>query len=143
MIYQNRTSQAKCLFDHGQTDPTLDHGAEMIYPGERFDADQQCKCLLPFFFSIFFNKYYPQWDSPSSINSPYTHPNILNIKGMLKYGKDSIRSRAQPLKEICRDLHCQRDRYTWTSHPALEGTACSETKVNLTKISSYIHAVFI
>lgn len=86
-----RTSQAKCLFDHGQSDPTLDHGAEMIHPGERFDADQQC---------------------------------------MLKYGKDSIRSRAQPLKEICRDLHCQRDRYTWTSHPALEGTSCSESKVN-------------
>lgn len=78
------------MFDHGQADPTLDHGAEMIYPGERFDADQQC---------------------------------------MLKYGKDSIRSRAQPLKEICRDLHCQRDRYTWTSHPALEGTSCSESKV--------------
>lgn len=67
---------------------------------------------------------------------------------MLKYGKDSIRSRAQPLKEICRDLHCQRDRYTWTSHPALEGTACSETKVNLMKMSPFfsiyvrIHAVF-
>lgn len=37
------TSQAKCLFDFDQTDPTLDHGAEMILPGERFDADQQCK----------------------------------------------------------------------------------------------------
>lgn len=47
---------------------------------------------------------------------------------MLKYGKDSVRSRIQPLKEICRDLHCQRDRYTWTSHPALEGTACGEHK---------------
>lgn len=42
-LYANRTSQAKCLFDHGQADPTLDHGAEMIYPGERFDADQQCE----------------------------------------------------------------------------------------------------
>lgn len=41
----NRTSQAKCLFDHGQADPTLDHGAEMIYPGERFDADQQCESI--------------------------------------------------------------------------------------------------
>lgn len=50
---------------------------------------------------------------------------------MLKYGKDSIRSRAQPLKEICRDLHCQRDRYTWTSHPALEGTSCSDSKVSM------------
>lgn len=144
MIYQNRTSQAKCLFDHGQTDPTLDHGAELIYPGERFDADQQCKCLLSFFFFHFLQKRL----SSSSINSSYTRQNILNIKGMLKYGKDSIRSRAQPLKEICRDLHCQRDRYTWTSHPALEGTACSETKVNLMKMSPFfsiyvrIHAVF-
>lgn len=90
-----RTSQARCLFDHGQIDPTLDHGAEMILPGERFDADQQC---------------------------------------MLKYGKDSVRSQVQPLKEICRDLHCQRDRYTWTSHPALEGTNCAESKVCNNKI---------
>lgn len=45
---------------------------------------------------------------------------------MLKYGKDSIRSRTQLLADICRDLHCQRDRYTWTSHPALEGTNCGE-----------------
>ncbi|XP_038120942.1 A disintegrin and metalloproteinase with thrombospondin motifs adt-1, partial [Culex quinquefasciatus] len=43
---------------------------------------------------------------------------------MLKYGKDSIRSQSQNVADICRDLHCQRDRYTWTSHPALEGTAC-------------------
>lgn len=38
-----RTSQARCLFDQGQFDPTLDHAAEGIFPGERFDADQQCK----------------------------------------------------------------------------------------------------
>lgn len=50
---------------------------------------------------------------------------------MLKYGKDSTRSQVQPLKEICRDLHCQRDRYTWTSHPALEGTNCAESKVTI------------
>lgn len=47
---------------------------------------------------------------------------------MLKYGKDSSRSLIQPEKEICRDLHCQRDRYTWTSHPALEGTNCGDAK---------------
>lgn len=47
---------------------------------------------------------------------------------MLKYGKDSLRSQIQPNKEICRDLHCQRDRYTWTSHPALEGTHCGDVK---------------
>lgn len=41
-----RTSQAKCLFDYEQADPTLDHGAEMILPGERFDADQQCKISI-------------------------------------------------------------------------------------------------
>lgn len=58
--------------------------------------------------------------------------------GMLKYGKDSIRSRVQPLKEICRDLHCQRDRFTWTSHPALEGTSCAETKVK--KIVIYVNS---
>lgn len=52
-----------------------------------------------------------------------------HCEGMLKYGKDSIKSTQQPLKEICRDLHCQRDRYTWTSHPALEGTNCGESKV--------------
>ena len=25
---------------------------------------------------------------------------------------------------MCRDLHCRRQHYTWTSHPALEGTRC-------------------
>ncbi|XP_055536789.1 A disintegrin and metalloproteinase with thrombospondin motifs adt-1 [Wyeomyia smithii] len=43
---------------------------------------------------------------------------------MLKYGKDSVRSQGQNIADVCRDLHCQRDRYTWTSHPALEGTSC-------------------
>uniref|UniRef100_A0A1B0GKN0 Putativedisintegrin and metalloproteinase with thrombospondin motifs 18 n=1 Tax=Lutzomyia longipalpis TaxID=7200 RepID=A0A1B0GKN0_LUTLO len=81
------SSQAQCLFDRGHSAHSLDHNAEGILPGERFDADQQC---------------------------------------MLKYGKDSVRSRNQPLADICRDLHCQRDRYTWTSHPALEGTYCGE-----------------
>ncbi|XP_055836780.1 A disintegrin and metalloproteinase with thrombospondin motifs 16 isoform X1 [Episyrphus balteatus] len=45
---------------------------------------------------------------------------------MLKYGRDSVRSPNQIISDICRDLHCQRDRYTWTSHPALEGTSCGE-----------------
>lgn len=68
----------------------LDHSAEGILPGERFDANHQC---------------------------------------MLKYGKDSSRARNQALADICRDLHCQRDRYTWTSHPALEGTSCGDNNV--------------
>ncbi|XP_058833011.1 A disintegrin and metalloproteinase with thrombospondin motifs adt-2 isoform X2 [Topomyia yanbarensis] len=80
-----KTSQALCLFDRGLYEQNLDHAAEGLLPGERFDANQQC---------------------------------------MLKYGKDSISSQSQNIADICRDLHCQRDRYTWTSHPALEGTAC-------------------
>ncbi|XP_073811990.1 ADAMTS metallopeptidase stall [Musca autumnalis] len=79
--------QAKCLFNRAEFNHNLDHSAEGILPGERFDANQQC---------------------------------------MLKYGKESTRARTQSLSDICRDLHCQRDRYTWTSHPALEGTACGD-----------------
>lgn len=51
---------------------------------------------------------------------------------MLKYGRGSIHSKQQLLDDVCRDLHCQRDRYTWTSHPALEGTFCGTNKVNMT-----------
>ena len=51
---------------------------------------------------------------------------------MLKYGRGSIHSTQQLLDDVCRDLHCQRDRYTWTSHPALEGTFCGTNKVNMT-----------
>ncbi|XP_046970368.1 A disintegrin and metalloproteinase with thrombospondin motifs 16-like [Vanessa cardui] len=81
------TVQSRCLLDHGNSAGQLDHSAEGILPGERFDADQQC---------------------------------------MLKYGSGSRHSAAQNLEDICRDLHCQRERYTWTSHPALEGTMCGE-----------------
>lgn len=48
---------------------------------------------------------------------------------MLKYGRGSRHSGSQNLEDICRDLHCQRERYTWTSHPALEGTNCGEELV--------------
>jgi len=48
---------------------------------------------------------------------------------MLKYGRGSVHATSQDLSEVCRDLHCQRDRYTWTSHPALEGTLCGPNKV--------------
>nr|XP_018902528.1 PREDICTED: A disintegrin and metalloproteinase with thrombospondin motifs 16-like [Bemisia tabaci] len=47
---------------------------------------------------------------------------------MLKYGRGSRHAMSQPLDDICRDLHCNRDRYTWTSHPALEGTICGPNK---------------
>ncbi|XP_049778621.1 A disintegrin and metalloproteinase with thrombospondin motifs adt-1-like [Schistocerca cancellata] len=83
------TPQAECLLDYSTASGPLDHNAERILPGERFDADVQC---------------------------------------MLKYGHGSIHAVKQPLEDICRDLHCQRDRYTWTSHPALEGTPCGRNK---------------
>ncbi|XP_043201290.1 A disintegrin and metalloproteinase with thrombospondin motifs adt-1-like [Amphibalanus amphitrite] len=42
----------------------------------------------------------------------------------LKYGPESHRARRQPLGEVCANLHCKHDHHRWTSHPALEGTAC-------------------
>lgn len=78
------------MFDRGHSGTHLDHSAEGLLPGERFDADQQC---------------------------------------LLKYGQNSVRSSAQKLTDVCRDLHCQRDRYTWTSHPSLEGTNCGADMV--------------
>ncbi|XP_076268234.1 A disintegrin and metalloproteinase with thrombospondin motifs adt-1-like isoform X2 [Rhynchophorus ferrugineus] len=47
---------------------------------------------------------------------------------ILKYGRGSRHSSQQSLDDICRDLHCERERYTWTSHPALEGTQCGTDK---------------
>ncbi|XP_069173601.1 A disintegrin and metalloproteinase with thrombospondin motifs adt-1-like isoform X2 [Procambarus clarkii] len=47
---------------------------------------------------------------------------------MLKHGAGSHHADSQPLEEICQDLHCRRDHYTWTSHPALEGTSCGNHK---------------
>jgi len=49
---------------------------------------------------------------------------------LLKYGRGSVHATSQDLSEVCRDLHCQRERYTWTSHPALEGTLCGANKVS-------------
>ncbi|VEN43849.1 unnamed protein product [Callosobruchus maculatus] len=50
-----------------------------------------------------------------------------NQQCMLKYGRGSKHSTQQPLNDVCRDLHCERERYTWTSHPALEGTMCGSS----------------
>ncbi|KRF79996.1 uncharacterized protein Dvir_GJ22051, isoform E [Drosophila virilis] len=80
--------QAECLFDRGQFKAHLDHSAEGMLPGERFDANQQC---------------------------------------MLKFGHSSVHASSQSKSEICHDLHCQRERLTWTSHPALEGTECGDS----------------
>ncbi|XP_012252823.3 A disintegrin and metalloproteinase with thrombospondin motifs adt-1-like [Athalia rosae] len=51
-----------------------------------------------------------------------------NQQCILKYGFGSRHSDQQPLDDICRDMHCERDRYTWTSHPALEGTSCGNNR---------------
>ena len=42
----------------------------------------------------------------------------------MRYGPDSYHSKQQEPEDTCRDLHCRREHYTWTSHPALEGTSC-------------------
>lgn len=59
---------------------------------------------------------------------------------MLKYGGGSSHARSQPLDDVCRDLHCQRDRYTWTSHPALEGTACGINMVSVECVRNKFHS---
>ncbi|XP_045112507.1 A disintegrin and metalloproteinase with thrombospondin motifs adt-2-like [Portunus trituberculatus] len=48
----------------------------------------------------------------------------VNQQCMLKHGVGSYHASTQKLEDICEDLHCRRDHYTWTSHPALEGTTC-------------------
>ncbi|SPP72825.1 blast:A disintegrin and metalloproteinase with thrombospondin motifs 16 [Drosophila guanche] len=49
-----------------------------------------------------------------------------NQQCMLRFGKTFKRSNIQSKAEICRDLHCQQDGQSLTSHPALEGTECGE-----------------
>merc|ERR1719328_343921 len=49
-----------------------------------------------------------------------------DIQCRLRYGKDSFHSTQQDPTDICRDLHCKRRNYIWTSHPALEGTECGQ-----------------
>ena len=39
----SRSKQSRCLFDKSTTSNILDHGSNGILPGERFDANQQCK----------------------------------------------------------------------------------------------------
>lgn len=60
-----------------------------------------------------------------------------NQQCMLKYGRGSRHSIQQPLDDVCRDLHCERERYTWTSHPALEGTKCGSNMVDKFKFLSH------
>ncbi len=40
------TKQATCLFDKAKSERGLDHDADGRLPGERFDADRQCKLVI-------------------------------------------------------------------------------------------------
>ena len=62
-----------------------------------------------------------------------------NQQCMLKYGRDSRRADTKNITDICRDLPCQRDRYTWTSHPALEGTQCGTNMVSIIIPNWYLY----
>jgi hypothetical protein len=43
-----------------------------------------------------------------------------DVQCRLRYGPSSRQAPLQRQRDICRDLHCRRDHFTWTSHPALE-----------------------
>ena len=52
-----------------------------------------------------------------------------NVQCQLKFGPKSQHSLVQNGGDICKDLHCTKDHYTWASHAALEGTSCGPKKV--------------
>ena len=52
-----------------------------------------------------------------------------DIQCRLRYGPDSFHSDQQKPADMCRDLHCKRKNYIWTSHPALEGTSCGRGRM--------------
>ena len=72
------------------------------------------------------------------------------MAGMLRYGRESRRALQRSLNEICRDLRCtnnngENQRFvrqtgsvttSYTSHPALEGTACGEGMVRYKRTHS-------
>ncbi|XP_076052943.1 uncharacterized protein LOC143032309 [Oratosquilla oratoria] len=51
-----------------------------------------------------------------------------DLQCKLKYGVGSSRAESQPLEDVCQDMHCRKQHFTWTSHPALEGTYCGLRK---------------
>ncbi len=64
----------------------------------------------------------------------------VSCTGVLKYGKDFAHSPEQDLRDICRDLHCQIGRVKYTSHPALEGSACGNNRVSSSYFFPYVAA---
>ena len=55
-----------------------------------------------------------------------------DVQCKLQFGPKSRHSSMQIEQDICTDLHCTRDHYTWASHSALEGTSCGFGKVLVT-----------
>ena len=52
-----------------------------------------------------------------------------DVQCKLQFGPQSRHSAFQSGQDLCTDLHCIRDHYTWASHSALEGTHCGIGKV--------------
>lgn len=52
-----------------------------------------------------------------------------DVQCKLQFGPKSRHSRQQNGNDICTDLHCIKDHYTWASHSALEGTNCGSGMV--------------
>ncbi|XP_017868693.1 PREDICTED: A disintegrin and metalloproteinase with thrombospondin motifs 16 [Drosophila arizonae] len=84
---------------------------------EDFLALKQAECLFDR------GHFIGKWDHSAKGKLPGERFDA-NQQCMLKFGRNSVHASSQSKSEICRDLHCQRERLTWTSHPALEGTEC-------------------
>ncbi len=52
-----------------------------------------------------------------------------DVQCKLQFGPKSRHSSLQSGQDVCIDLHCTKDHYTWASHSALEGTLCERGKV--------------
>lgn len=52
-----------------------------------------------------------------------------DVQCKLQFGPQSRHSSQQNGQDVCTDLHCIKDHYTWASHSALEGTHCGLGKV--------------
>ena len=66
-----------------------------------------------------------------------------DVQCQLQFGPKSRHSILQEEQDICTDLHCTKDHFTWTSHSALEGTACGFRKVFLNFRLVYIYLLFL
>ncbi|XP_043226943.1 A disintegrin and metalloproteinase with thrombospondin motifs adt-1-like [Amphibalanus amphitrite] len=83
---------------------------------DRFVATRQADCLKDSSLAVDLSNQWPDTLPGERIGA--------DQQCRLKYGPSSSRAREQPLAELCVNLHCKYDHHRWTSHPALEGTAC-------------------